>query len=129
MRHLSLCLTVLLLSGVPLTAAALDYGPNSPLLAAANAPQLSDSQGRAASAGEMSKPDIATSDSGETEGSAPIPAPSHPRMTPGAQSPQPGHASRNPGSMASNKPRAPAEQQAPGPPTATWQSLLPGSIQ
>jgi hypothetical protein len=129
MRHLSLWLTVLLLSGLPLTAAALDYGPNSSLLAAANAPQLSDSQGRTASPGEMSKPDIATADSGESEDAAPTPAPSHPRMTPGTQSPQPTSASHNPGSTASNKPRAAVGQQAPEPPTATWQSLLPGSIQ
>jgi hypothetical protein len=50
-------------------------------------------------------------------------------MTPGTQSPQPAPATRNLDSTASNKPRAPAEQQAPEPPTATWQSLLPGSIQ
>lgn len=129
MRHLSLWLTVLLLSGVPLTAAALDYGPNSSLLAAANAPQLSDSQGRAGSTGEISKPDLATADSGDSEDAAPAPAPGHPRMTPGTHSPQPAPASRNPSSTASNKPRAATGQQPPEPPTATWQSLLPGSIQ
>jgi hypothetical protein len=129
MRHLSLWLTVLLLSGVPLTAAALDYGPNSSLLAAANAPQLSDSQGRAGSTGEMSKPDLAIADSGDSEDAAPAPAPGHQQMTPGTHSPQSAPASRNPSSTASNKPRAATGQQPPEPPTATWQSLLPGSIQ
>jgi hypothetical protein len=130
MKHLSLWLTVLLLGSVPLSAAALDYGPDSPLLAGnANAPQLPDAQGRAASMGEMPKPDIAATDSVDSEDAAPAAAPAHPRMTPAAPSPQHGPAPRSLGSTASNRPAISAAHGTPQPPPSTWQSLLPGSIQ
>ncbi|MDE2271679.1 MAG: hypothetical protein KGJ94_06805 [Xanthomonadaceae bacterium] len=127
MKHLSVWMTVLLLGSMPLTAAALDYGPDSPLLAGnANAPQLPDAQGRAASLGEMPKSEVAAADAGDGEDAAPAPATTHPRMAP---SQHPGPATRNSGSTASNRWRLPVAPAAPQPATATWQSLLPGSIQ
>ena len=75
--------------------------------------------------GIMPKPDITTADNGGAEDAAP--APTRQRTTPATQSRQP--APRNPGSTASNKLRVPAAHQVPEPSTATWQSLLPGSIQ
>ena len=125
MRRSSLWLTVLLIGGVPLTAAAVDYGPNAPLLAAdTNAPQLPGSQVGAAARGE--KPDVmADSEDGGGDAPGPISAPQH--MTPSSSSAHaaaPAH-----GTTARNKPPVPAIHPAPTPPTASWQSLLPGSIQ
>lgn len=125
MKHASWA-AVLLLAGVPLTAAAFDYGPNRPLLAAENgAPQLPTLQQRNAPSGEMSRPDVMTAATVET----PDPSPALPRMTPSASSPPPA-AQGSRGPTASAKPRS----NTPIPPTAepgpaTWQSLLPGSIQ
>jgi hypothetical protein len=121
MRHLPLWLTVLLLGGLPLTAAALDYGPNRTLLAAENgAPQLPVLQQRDAPNGAMPKPEVMTAASAEN------PVAAEPRMTPSSASPV--GAARPSGATASSKSRgANPEQPAPGP--ATWQSLLPGSIQ
>lgn len=129
MKHSSLWLTVLLLAGTPLTAAALDYGPNAPLLAAdANAPQLPGAQVDAAARGEMPRPDLAPAESDEAGGGvSSTVAPQ--RMTPSAATPHTAPATSNPGPTASNHPRAPVAHPAPQPPTATWQSLLPGSIQ
>lgn len=124
MKHPSLYLTVLLLGAVPLAAAALDYGPNRTLLAAENgAPQLPGAQVRAASMGAMPKPDAVEADDTSV---APTVAP---RVTPSASSPA--SAPRNHGPTASNKPRAAAQPNKPAtePGPATWQSLLPGSIQ
>ncbi len=123
MRHLPLWLTVLLLGGLPLTAAAFDYGPNRTLLAAENGgPQLPALQQRDAPNGAMPKPEVMTAASAEN----PNPVAAEPRMTPSSASPA--GAARPGGPTASNKPRgANPEQPAPGP--ATWQSLLPGSIQ
>ena len=123
MKHLPLRLTVLLLGGLPLTAAAFDYGPNRNLLAAENgAPQLSVLQQRDAPGSTAPKPDVMAAASVEN----PDPSPAEPRMTPSSASP--GAAARPRGPTASNKTRgANPEQPAPGP--ATWQSLLPGSIQ
>ncbi|HKZ09087.1 MAG TPA: hypothetical protein VJL61_00080 [Rhodanobacteraceae bacterium] len=120
MKHLPLWLTVLLLGGVPLTAAAFDYGPNRTLLAAENgAPQLPVLQQRDAASVAVSKPEVMAAASAES------PNP-EPRMTPSSTSAA--AAARPRGPTASNKSRgANPEQPAPGP--ATWQSLLPGSIQ
>ncbi|HEU4855831.1 MAG TPA: hypothetical protein VFS86_00855 [Rhodanobacteraceae bacterium] len=127
MKHLSVWLALLLLGGMPLTAAALDYGPNSPLLAAdTNVPQLPDAQVNAVARGEMPKPDVAADNEGAA-GEAAAPQ----RMTPSTAS-RSAHAAtlpRNPGPSASNKPRVPVAHPVPAPPTAAWQSLLPGSIQ
>lgn len=129
MKHSSLCLTVLLLAGTPLTAAALDYGPNAPLLAAdANAPQLPGAQVDAAARGEMPRPDLAPTESDEAGGDAQS-AVAPQRMTPSAATPRTTTATSDPGPTASNHPRTPVAHPAPQPPTATWQSLLPGSIQ
>ena len=130
MRRSSLWLTVLLFGGVPLTAAAVDYGPNAPLLAAdANAPQLPGSQAGAAARGEMPKPDtIAEGEDGGSD-SAPEPAPTPQRMMPSASSPRAAVPAHGLGPAASNKSRTPAAQPTPTQPTASWQSLLPGSIQ
>lgn len=123
MRHASLWLTVLLLGGTPLTAAAFDYGPNHPLLAAENgAPQLPVLQQRDAPAGAMSKPDVMPATSAEN----PDPSPAEPRMTPSSSSGQAG-TPRPRGPTASKSRSTNPQQPAPGP--ATWQSLLPGSIQ
>ncbi|MES2403046.1 MAG: hypothetical protein V4567_01760 [Pseudomonadota bacterium] len=123
MKRSSLWLTVLLIGGVPLTAAAVDYGPNAPLLAAdSNAPQLPGSQGNATARGE--KPDV-MADSEDGGDSAPGPSAAPQRMTPSSSSP---HAAPAHGTAARNKPSAPASHPAPTP-TASWQSLLPGSIQ
>jgi hypothetical protein len=120
MKHVPLWLTVLLLGGLPLTAAALDYGPNRTLLAAENgAPQLPVLQQRDAPNGAMSRPEAASTES-------PSPSSAEPRMSPSSASAA--ATARPRGPTASNKSRgANPEQPAPGP--ATWQSLLPGSIQ
>lgn len=129
MKRSLLWLTVLLLAGTPLAAAALDYGPNAPLLAAdANAPQLPGAQVDAAARGEMPRPDLAPTESDEAGGGLPSTVAPQ-RMTPSAATPHAPPATGNPGPTASNRARAPVAHPAPQPPTATWQSLLPGSIQ
>jgi hypothetical protein len=128
MKHLSLCVTVLLLGAVPLTAAALDYGPNRPLLAVANgAPQLPGAQARATPMGAMTKSGGSDADAEEAPDAPPV----APHMTPSTSSPSSG-AVRARGPTASNKPASATAQPSKadvesGP--ATWQSLLPGSIQ
>jgi hypothetical protein len=128
MKRSSLWLTVLLIGGVPLTAAAVDYGPNAPLLAAdTNAPQLPGSQVSAAARGEMPRPDV-TTDTEEGGGDS-GPAPTPQRMMPSTSSPRPIAPAQGVGPAASNKPHASATRPVPALPTASWQSLLPGSIQ
>ncbi|MGH8214621.1 MAG: hypothetical protein ACREPZ_02855, partial [Rhodanobacteraceae bacterium] len=81
MKHLSSWLTVLVLGAVPLSAAALDYGPNRPLLAVENgAPQMPDVHARAESTGAMAKPDVAS----VAEVDPSDAAPAIPRVTPAA---------------------------------------------
>lgn len=125
MKHALPWVAVLLLAGVPLTAAALDYGPNRPLLAAENgAPQLPVLQQRNAPTGETSRPDAMTATIDTPESS-----PAMPRMAPSASSSPPA-ARGGRGPTASAKPRnGTAMQPAAEPGPATWQSLLPGSIQ
>ncbi|MGH8214902.1 MAG: hypothetical protein ACREPZ_04330 [Rhodanobacteraceae bacterium] len=126
MKHLTLWVTVLVLGAMPLAAAALDYGPNRPLLAVENgAPHAPDAQARAESTGAMAKPDVASVADVEAEASdaAPVVAPRvTPATSPGA--PRPGQAP-----SASNKPRSKIARPATAPSPASWQSLLPGSIQ
>jgi hypothetical protein len=123
MKHLAPWLTVLLAGCFPLTAAAFDYGPNHPLLAAENgAPQLPALQSHQTSA-DSAKPGVTATSAVER------PDPMAPRMTPSASSPPPDTA-RSRGPTASAKPLSATSTPpatAPGP--ATWQSLLPGSIQ
>ncbi|HET7611306.1 MAG TPA: hypothetical protein VFK29_05920 [Rhodanobacteraceae bacterium] len=123
MKHLTSWLTVLLLGAVPLSAAALDYGPNRPLLAVENgAPQMPDVNAHAGSAAPMAKPDVAS----VAEVDAIDAAPAMPRVAPVAApgAPRPGQAP-----SASNKPRSKIARPATAPSPASWQSLLPGSIQ
>ncbi|MGH8183254.1 MAG: hypothetical protein ACREPH_06325 [Rhodanobacteraceae bacterium] len=133
MRHLSLCVTVLLLGGLPLTAAAVDYGSDSLLLAAdTGAPQLPGAIGHGAAKGESAKPGLMTLDANAANDSAEanevVPLPATQRMAPSGAS-HPASAPRNTGASASNKPRAPTTRPIPAPVPASWQSLLPGSIQ
>ncbi|WHZ19654.1 MAG: hypothetical protein OJF55_001803 [Rhodanobacteraceae bacterium] len=128
MKQLSMWLTVLLLGCLPLAAAALDYGPNRPLLAAENgAPPLPGAQTQAASPSASPKPDIAEAGVDES----PDPAPATLRVAPSASSPaEAAPASRNRGPSASNKPAISAPlKPAIEPDPASWRSLLPGSIQ
>ncbi|HEX5961845.1 MAG TPA: hypothetical protein VFY97_11445 [Rhodanobacteraceae bacterium] len=123
MKQLSLCLAVLLLAGVPLSAAALDYGANSPLLAVdTSAPQLPGVQARPATRGDA--PDLmANDDAGDA-----VPVP--PRMAPSAASSRQAPAAYALPATAHNQPsHPPATHPAQAPTTAPWQSLLPGSIQ
>ena len=121
MKHVPLGLTVLLLGGLPLTAAAFDYGPNRTLLAAeSGAPQLPVLEQRDAPNGAMPKPEVMTAASAESPNS------SESRTVPLSTAPAAAAPPR--GATASNTSRGTnPEQPAPGP--ATWQSLLPGSIQ
>ena len=134
MRRLSAWVTVVvLLAGLPLTAAAVDYGSNSLLLAAdTGAPQLPGAVGHASAKGELAKPGPmmldANAASDSAEANEAVPAPSQ-RMAPSTTSPRPASAPRNPGASASNKPHATPAHPAPVPAPASWQSLLPGSIQ
>jgi hypothetical protein len=129
MKRSWLWLAVLLVGGVPLTAAAVDYGPNAPLLAAdANAPQLPGSQVSAAARGEMPKPE-AMSDEDGGGGSAPGPTSAPERMVPAASPQRPVAPAQDAAPTAQNKPRASRTHAAPTLPTPAWQSLLPGSIQ
>lgn len=131
MKRLSLSLTVLLLGGAPLVAVAADYGPNAPLLASnASAPQLPGAQARAAAHGEMPMPDAVEADAGgdadNAGNAATLPEPLEPRPVVRQATPS----SHAPGPTASNKSHAaPIAHPVPPPATASWQSLLPGSIQ
>jgi hypothetical protein len=123
MKHLSSCLTMLVLGAVPLTAAALDYGPNHPLLAAENgAPQLPSAQTHAESMGTLPKPVVAEVDGGGSAEAATV----VPRVAPVAS---PGVTRPAPEASASNKARSRIAKPATAPTPASWQSLLPGSIQ
>lgn len=128
MKHLSMSLTVLLLGVLPLAAvAAVDYGPNRPLLAATgNASQLPSPQAAGPSAGAAPKLDLLSANND----SAPDPAPSTPLVPPPTSSTPPSAAPRGGAPSASNKTRgvAPAKPETE-PAPESWRSLLPGSIQ
>lgn len=128
MKHLSMRLTVLLLGGLPLAAAALDYGPNRPLLAAENgAPQLPGARAQAASPGALPSPDTTEASVDETPDSSAAAL----RVAPSAASPAaPAALPRSHGPSASNKPATATQGKAAVPSDpASWRSLLPGSIQ
>ena len=128
MKHLSLWLTVILLGAMPLAAAAFDYGPNQPLLAAnASVPQLPGAQVRAAAEGSLPRGDVLAANADDTSAPA-IDTTSRARpATPTGSATRP---VRN-GTAANSKPRQspPPVTSEPLPTQATWQSLLPGSIQ
>ncbi|MGH8155139.1 MAG: hypothetical protein ACREP0_07895, partial [Rhodanobacteraceae bacterium] len=111
------------------TAAAADYGSNSPLLAAnTDASAVDGAQARGESPG-MAAIDTNDSDESAAAASEDTTASGPQRVTGTATSPHPDASARTPGPSASGKPRAPAVQPAAPLATASWQSLLPGSIQ
>lgn len=129
MKLLSVSLTVMLLGGVASTAAAADYGSNSPLLAAnTDAAAVEGAQARGESPG-MTAIDTGDSDESAAGASEDTAASEARHLTRAATSPHPDASARTPGPSASSKPHAPAIQPAAPPATASWQSLLPGSIQ
>lgn len=122
MKHLSRLLTVLILGAVPLTAAALDYGPNQPLLVAANdAPPLPSA--RSALMGAITKSDPPEAGDHEVADAAPA----QPRVV--ATPSRAAAAPPDRGPSASNRPHGKATGHPVAPSPASWQSLLPGSIQ
>lgn len=114
MKFLSIPVAILILVALPLTATAVEYGPGRAMLAASDgAPQLPTLGTGAASAAPMEKPDLADA-TGAGAPAAPAPVP-----PPHAHAPASHHA---------DKPAHPGKAAAP-PTQASWQSLLPGSIQ
>ncbi|HET7557369.1 MAG TPA: hypothetical protein VFK08_04765 [Rhodanobacteraceae bacterium] len=118
MKRLSLLLTVLCAAGLPLTAAALDYGPSERMLAAeTSAPSLPGAHNDENPFSELVAPHRAHADDDDSASSSS------------------GNGNNDP------KPAAPTARRGnaptPGPATAaprkhgvlSWQSLLPGSIQ
>lgn len=123
MKRLPLLLTVLCAAGLPLTAAALDYGPGEHMLAAeASAPSLpstrNDDNGYAGFTTSHRAPmddgdSTAAASSNNDDADPPAPAPAPKRTVRRATAPI--HAAPGPAK--------------PGHGVLTWQSLLPGSIQ
>ena len=127
MKHVSLTLTAMLLLGaIPLTAAALDYGPNQSLLAASDAPQLPGAQARAVASGDMPSPGAIVSGTSESDAPATYNASKASEATPPGPSTSRGH-----GPSANNRSHqsSPAAKAGQAPSQPSWQSLLPGSIQ
>lgn len=117
MKRLSLLLIVLGAAGLPLTAAALDYGPDQRMIAAeSSAPALPSAHGDENPFTELTSPhhNRADDDDSGTPGvsnndAKPAPPPTARRSsapTPGPAAPAPAHHG-----------------------VLSWQSLLPGSIQ
>lgn len=127
MKRWSLLLTVILLGAMPLVAAAFDYGPNQPLLAASGStPQLPGTSTHVATEGGTPRADVVASNDDDagtpaTDSVAQPRPPATPTRT----------AAPHRDISASNKPHQPPASAKPLPvvPQATWQSLLPGSIQ
>jgi hypothetical protein len=118
MKTFSMLLTVLCAAGLPLTAAALDYGPGQCMLAAeTSAPSLPSTHGNGNPFAELVSPHRAHADDEDSNSAS------------------------NGSGNADAKPAAPTARRSsgptPGPATAapprqgvlSWQSLLPGSIQ
>ncbi|HEX5352669.1 MAG TPA: hypothetical protein VFW60_01165 [Rhodanobacteraceae bacterium] len=126
MKHLSLWLTVLLVGAAPLAAAAADYGPNCQLPAANNGEQqTSATQTAAAPTDAIAKSDPLAAGADDPSGILPL----SPRVAPASSAPS-SSALRSQGPMSSSKPRGNAPTKpAVEPNPATWQSMLPGSIQ
>ena len=113
MKLLSLPVLVLILAALPLTAVAMDYGPARPMLAAGGgAPQLPSLESGAPATAPIGKPDVPDSANPGVSAAAPAPLP---------------HASTSANRHA-DKPAHPGKTATP-PSQASWQSLLPGSIQ
>jgi len=119
MKRVSLLLTALCAAGLPLTAAALDYGPDQRILAAdASAPALPSARGEENPFAELTAPHHTRADDEDTSTPANTDTEAHPAA--------PAHSSR----------RSSAPTPGPGPAAPphthsvlSWQSLLPGSIQ
>ena len=115
MKRLSLLLTVLCAAGLPLTAAALDYGPSERMLAAeTSAPSLPSAHSDENPFSELVSPhrthaDDDDSGAGNGNNEAKPPPPTARR----SNAPTPGPATATP----------------PKHGVLSWQSLLPGSIQ
>lgn len=122
MKRFSLLLTVLWVAGLPLTAAALDYGSDQRMLAAeANAPALPGARG---DENPFGRPGIVRHARGEDDSASANAAPAESE----SRSPAPAHRAAVP------RTAIPAVGAGPAPdPRArsvlSWQSLLPGSIQ
>lgn len=115
MKRLSLLLTVLCAAGLPLTAAALDYGPSERMLAAeTSAPSLPSTHGGENPFSELVAPHRAHADDDDsnTASSSNDAKPAQPTAR-RSNAPMPGPASNTP----------------PRHGVISWQSLLPGSIQ
>lgn len=127
MKHLSLWLTVILLGAMPLAAAAFDYGPNQPLLAAdSSVPQLPGTQVHAVTAAELPAPDVIAAN-GSDAGAGATDGTPRARALPSPES-TPTHRHVPVVRNRSHEPPSSAKPE-PVPTQATWQSLLPGSIQ
>ena len=117
MKRLSLLLTVLCAAGLPLTAAALDYGPSERMLAAeTSAPSLPSAHSDENPFSELVSPHRTHADdddSGSVAGNGNNEAKPTPPTARRSNAPTPGPASATP----------------PKHGVLSWQSLLPGSIQ
>jgi hypothetical protein len=117
MKTFSVLLTVLCAAGLPLTAAALDYGPGERMLAAeTSAPSLPSSHGDENPLSELVAPHRARADDEDSSSAS------------GSSNNDPKPAT--PTARRSNVPTpGPAAPTPPRHGVLSWQSLLPGSIQ
>jgi len=122
MKRLISLLTILGAAGLPLTAAAFDYGPGQQrfLAAETRAPSLPDTRGDSSPfADTVSRPARAADDEAPVEPSSesekrPVPHPASAR-----RNTVPPPATPGPGAGSPQRPQS----------ALSWQSLLPGSIQ
>ncbi|HJU08399.1 MAG TPA: hypothetical protein VJ727_07970 [Rhodanobacteraceae bacterium] len=121
MKRLISLLTILGAAGLPLTAAAFDYGPDQQrfLAAETRAPSLPDTRGDSSSFSDtLSHPARAADDE----------APVEPNPESGKRAvPHPASARRNTVPPVAPGPGTGSPQRPPS--ALSWQSLLPGSIQ